>query len=172
MWPESIFQTPTPLLFQNFWFRLQLFFKFENPIPVQNPATIIDPTIFYSCFCLRNDCTDSCYSRDGKVTPVPGPVFTNFCLRIRIRKENAESCRNRLPFRGGRSHFFRLLLRFSFKTFETGPGSETHFCFPESFQFPLGNLILLTPNTICETYKLPFFFRIELVQRYYYICDH
>jgi len=28
--------------------------------------------------------------------------------------------------------------------------SETHFCFPESFQFPLGNLFLLAPNTICK----------------------
>ena len=39
--------------------------------------------------------------------------------------------------------------------------SETHFCFPESFQFPLGNLFLLTPNTVSKTYKLPFYFRIE-----------
>ena len=42
--------------------------------------------------------------------------------------------------------------------------SETHFCFPESFRFPLGNLFLLAPNTICKTYKLPFCFRIELVK--------
>ena len=28
--------------------------------------------------------------------------------------------------------------------------SETHFCFPESFRFPLGNLFLLAPNTICK----------------------
>jgi len=50
--------------------------------------------------------------------------------------------------------------------------SETHFCFPESFRFPLGNLFLLAPNTICKNQKLPFYFRIELVQGYYYICDH
>ena len=49
--------------------------------------------------------------------------------------------------------------------------SETHFCFPESFRFLLGNLFLLAPNTICNKYKLPFHFRIELVQGYYYICD-
>ena len=28
--------------------------------------------------------------------------------------------------------------------------SETHFCFPESFRFPLGNLFLLAPYTICK----------------------
>jgi len=50
--------------------------------------------------------------------------------------------------------------------------SEIHFCFPESFRFPLGNLFLLAPNTICKKYKLPFYFRIKLVQGYYYICDH
>ena len=50
--------------------------------------------------------------------------------------------------------------------------SETLFCFLESFRFRLGNLFLLAPNTICKKYKLPFSFRIELVQGYYYICDH
>jgi len=50
--------------------------------------------------------------------------------------------------------------------------SETHFCVPESFRFPLGNLLLLAPNTICKTYKLPLYFRIELVQGCCYICDH
>jgi len=50
--------------------------------------------------------------------------------------------------------------------------SETHFSFPVSFRFPLGNLFLLAPNAICKKYKLPFYFRIELVQGYYYICDH
>ena len=50
--------------------------------------------------------------------------------------------------------------------------SETHFCFLESFRFALGNLFLLPPNTICKKYKLPFYFQIELVQGYYYICDH
>jgi len=50
--------------------------------------------------------------------------------------------------------------------------SETYFSFPESFRFPLGNLFLLAPNTICKKYKLPFYFRIELVQGHYRICDH
>jgi len=73
-WPESLFQTPTPLLSQNFWIwvgiLIRLFLKFENPTPVQTPATIIDPTVIYPCFYLRNDRTDSCYWRNGKVTPI------------------------------------------------------------------------------------------------------
>jgi len=64
-------QTPTPLLFQNFWIRIRvrLFFQFKNPTPVETPAIIIDPTIIYPCFNLRNNRTDSCYCRNGKVTP-------------------------------------------------------------------------------------------------------
>jgi len=50
--------------------------------------------------------------------------------------------------------------------------SETRFRFLEFYRFPLGNLFLLAPNTICKRYKLPFYFPIELVQGYYYICDH
>jgi len=75
-WPESLFQTPTPLLFQNFWILVRLFFKFENPTPVQTPAAIINPTIIYPRFYLRNDRTDSCYCRNGKVTP--GLFFPKF----------------------------------------------------------------------------------------------
>ena len=72
-WPESIFRTPTPLLFQNFWIRVRIwqFFKFENPTPVHTPAAIINPTLIYPCFYLRNDHTDYC--RHWKVTPDPGP---------------------------------------------------------------------------------------------------
>jgi len=55
----------------NFSIRVRLFFKFENPTPVQTPATIIDSTVIYPCFYLRHDRTDSCYCRTGKVTPVP-----------------------------------------------------------------------------------------------------
>jgi len=69
-------------MFQNFWIRgrmhVQQFFKFENPTPVQNPATIIDPTVIHPCFCLINDHADSCYCWNGKVTPDPGPVFPKF----------------------------------------------------------------------------------------------
>jgi len=76
----TFFQTPTPLLFENFWIRIRirLFFKFENPTPVQTPVTIIDPTVIYPCFYLRNDRKDYCCCRNGKVTPVPGPVFHKF----------------------------------------------------------------------------------------------
>ena len=77
-WPESLFQTPNPLLFQNFWIRVLLFFKFENTTAVQTPATIIVPTVIYTCSYLRNDHTDSCQCRNGKVTPDPGPVFHKF----------------------------------------------------------------------------------------------
>jgi len=57
---------------------VRLFFKFENPTPVQTLAAIIDPTVIYPCFYLRNDRTDSCYCRNGKATPDPVPVFHKF----------------------------------------------------------------------------------------------
>ena len=72
-WPETLFQTPTPRLFQNFWIRVRQFFKFENSTPVQTPATIIDPSVIYPRFYIRNDHTDSCYCRNWKV--IPDPVF-------------------------------------------------------------------------------------------------
>ena len=58
-WPESHFQTPTPLLFQNLWIRIrvQKFSKFENPTPVETPATI-DATENQQCRVL---------------SPAPGP---------------------------------------------------------------------------------------------------
>jgi len=48
-------------------------------------------------FFLRNDRTESCYCRNGKVTPDPVPIFHKFLTpgRIRHRKKNAESCRFR-----------------------------------------------------------------------------
>ena len=99
-WPELYIQTPTLLLFQNFWirFRVRKFFIFENPTPVQTPATIINPTLIDPCFYLRNDHTDSCYCRNWKATPVQVRFFLNFRLRIRVRKENSESCRSRLRY--------------------------------------------------------------------------
>ena len=58
-WPESRFQTPTPLLFQNFRIRVRnrvrQFVIFVSPTPVQTPATIIDLGVIYSCFYFRND---------------------------------------------------------------------------------------------------------------------
>jgi len=43
--PESLFQTPTPLLFQNFGIRVRQFFKFEYSTLVQTPATINNPIL-------------------------------------------------------------------------------------------------------------------------------
>jgi len=59
------------------WVRIRVrqYFRFDNPTPVQTPASIIDPTIIYLYFYLKNDHTDSCYYRNWKVTPDPGPVF-------------------------------------------------------------------------------------------------
>jgi len=89
-WPESFFQTPTPLFFQNFGIRARIrfrqFLKFENPTPVQTPATIINPTLIYPCFYLKNDHTDSCYCRNWKVTPNLGPVFLKFWLQVWKKK--------------------------------------------------------------------------------------
>ena len=76
--PESLFQTRTPLLFQNFWIRVRQFFKFDNPTPVQTPATIIDPTVIYTWLYLRYNRTDSCHNRNGKMTPDPDPVYHKF----------------------------------------------------------------------------------------------
>ena len=42
------------LLFQNFSIRVQIFFEFENPTPVQTPATI-DATEIHQCLNLSND---------------------------------------------------------------------------------------------------------------------
>jgi len=76
-WPESLFQTPTPLLFQNFWIRIRVrkVYKFENPTPFQIRANI-DPTEIYPCFYSRNDHADACYCRNWKLTPDLGPVFS------------------------------------------------------------------------------------------------
>ena len=126
--PESIFKTQTPLLFQNFWIRVRQVFKFKNPTPVQTQATIIDQTAIYPWFYLRIDRTDSCYCRNGKVTPIPDPVFHKFLTpgpdlapkeKSRIQPESTPVIRIRSHFcsRGGRSHFFRLWLRSCFKNF-------------------------------------------------------
>ena len=64
--------------------------------PLFRLATINDPTVICPSFYSRNDHTNSCYCRNWNVTPDPGPVFPYFWLRIRVRKKNAESCRNQL----------------------------------------------------------------------------
>jgi len=83
-WPESLFQTSTPLLFQNVWNRIgvQNFFQIENATPVQTPATIDKCQWFF----LKNDHAGSCYGRNWKVNPDPSPVFQKkFWLRVRIQ---------------------------------------------------------------------------------------
>jgi len=49
-WMESYFQTSTPLLLQNFWNRIRIwfFFKLENPTPVRTTATF-DATEIQQC---------------------------------------------------------------------------------------------------------------------------
>jgi len=66
--------------------RVQQFFKFDNPTPIQIPATIIDPTVIHPWCYLRNDLTDSCYCRSWKVTPDPGPIFPKFLTPGPIEK--------------------------------------------------------------------------------------
>jgi len=48
---------------------------------------------------LRYDHTDSCYSHNWKVTPVPGPVLPKFFTPVRVRKKNTKSCQSRLRVR-------------------------------------------------------------------------
>ena len=109
-WPESLFQTPTLLLFQNFWMRVRIwqFFKFDNPTPVQTPARIIDPTVAYPCFYLRNDHTDSCYCRIWKVTPVP--VFPKFLTTDPGPKEKCRILPESTPVLRIRSHIWYAAL--------------------------------------------------------------
>ena len=107
-WLESLFQTPIPLLLKNFWIRVRLLFKFENPTPVQTPATIIDPTVIYPCFYLRNHRKDPCFCRNGKVTP--DPVFHKFLTPDPAPKE--------------KRRIRRSLLRLS----GSGPTSAVHLC--------------------------------------------
>jgi len=107
-WPESHFQTRTPLMFQNFWIPdripVRQIFKFENPTPIYTPATIIDLTLIYPCFYSINDHRDSCCCRNWKVTRIRVRFFPNFWLRVRIRKKNAEPCPGRLrPSGSGRT---------------------------------------------------------------------
>jgi len=109
-----------PVVFQNFWIRVRQFFKFENPTPVQTPATIIDPTVFYPYFYYINDQKDSCYCRHWKVTLDPGPVFPKFSLRIRVRKKNAESYRSRLRHSGSGPTSVSRMVEYAYRM-------QTHF---------------------------------------------
>ena len=75
-WPVSLFPDSDSSPVPKFLNPAPKIFKFDNPTPVQTPATIIDPTIIYPCFYLRYGHTDSCYCRNWKVAP--GPVFHKF----------------------------------------------------------------------------------------------
>jgi len=72
---ESLFQTPTPLLFQNFCIQIwvRIFFNFDDPTLVPTPVSI-DPIEIHQCFMRGNDHTDPRYCRNWKVTPAPGPT--------------------------------------------------------------------------------------------------
>jgi len=70
-WPESHFQTPTPLLFQNFKIRtwVRKHFNLENLTSVHTPVAI-NATEIQQWFYLRNgmykDHADFCYCRKGQ----------------------------------------------------------------------------------------------------------
>ena len=73
------FQTPTPPLFQNFSIRIQKFYKLENPTPVQTPVTVYrrsNRNLPMSLLKKWDDHADSCYCRNWKATPDPGPFFS------------------------------------------------------------------------------------------------
>jgi len=78
--PGPIFQTPTPLLFQNFWTRIwvqvQQFFKFGNRTPVQTLVTTINATQIYLCFYLKKWPHRLPLIPTLKLTPGPGPFFS------------------------------------------------------------------------------------------------
>ena len=70
--------------------------KFFNPYPglailhptaAQTLAIIVNPPEIYPCFHLRYDHTDSCYCRNGKVTPTTAPVFHSFLTPAPVPKE-------------------------------------------------------------------------------------
>ena len=77
-WPESLFQTPTPLLFQNFWIRVRQLFKFENPTPLQTPAAIIDPTVVYQFFADEMTTQTLATTEMEKWLRIQVRFFTNF----------------------------------------------------------------------------------------------
>jgi len=55
----SHFSDPDCAPVPKFWNPGPAIFQIWNPTPVQTPATIINPTLSYPCFYLRNDHTDS-----------------------------------------------------------------------------------------------------------------
>jgi len=75
-----------------------ILFQLDNSTLVQTPAIFIDPIVIHRCFYLRNDHTDSCYCRNWKVTPDPGPGFHNVLTPGADSgpKQSAEYCWSRL----------------------------------------------------------------------------
>ena len=88
--PESHFHTPAPLLFQNYWIRVQKCINFENWTPVQTPDTI-DTNKIQQWFYLSFQMT--CI----KIMQIPDTAendkrpwvrfFTKFWLRIWVLKK-------------------------------------------------------------------------------------
>jgi len=84
-WPESLFSDSESAPFTKFLFRVRQIFEFENPIPVQTAAAIIDPAVIYPYFYLRNDHTDSATAEIKKWRWIQVRFFPDFLLRHRIR---------------------------------------------------------------------------------------
>jgi len=107
-WLESLFQTPTPFLFQNFWIRVRvrLFFKFEHPSPVPTPLQSSIQPWFTHVF--SQEMTTQTPATLGLEMWLRVRFFTNFWLRVRIRKKNAESSRSRLWISQIRYHLCRV----------------------------------------------------------------
>jgi len=157
-WPESLFQTPTLLLFQNFGIRVPImqFFKFENPTTVQTPATIINPTLIFPCFCL----IDSCYCWNWKVTPDPGVIFPKFLTPDPDPKEKRRILPQATPVIWIRSHlcfrkpYLRLDARFVKKLSNcqgVRDGTVRDFSGPVSSEISdLRNFLLQTMYTCTE----------------------
>jgi len=90
--PVPKFWNPGPIILK----------KFENPTPVQTPATAINATEIQQFLLYRNDMykdhADSCCCRKSKVTP--GPVFEKFLTPVpkekrTILQESTPALRNR-----------------------------------------------------------------------------
>ena len=81
------------------WQRVRKFFKFENPTPVQTPATL-DPTEIYPWFYLRNYHADSCTAKIENWLRIRTRFFTNFWHRHWFGKKNEESRRSTLRHSG------------------------------------------------------------------------
>ena len=105
---ESLIQTPIPLLFQYFWIRnrVRQFFNFENPTPVQTPATNIDPTEIYTCF--TSDMTTQTPATSNGVSRLGLGLET--CLETHFWSLGLEGLKSRLGLEEFRSRSRALSL--------------------------------------------------------------